>query len=140
MVTEPLLSPGVVVLTDSWPSATSTLVLLATLTSDRLALLMGSTSTTVSVRSLAVTRTWAPATSTVAAMGPGVAKVGMKVSPLVGDLLAGLNRHLGGQARFLNVASAHRYPTRAIPAHQATPAFGAPVSRPRNVSMIGVKG
>src|SRR5215470_18292796 len=127
------------------PPAKSTLVLLATLTCDRLASLMGLTSTTVSVRSLAVTRTWAPATSTVAAMGPGVANVGMKTSPLVGDLLAGLNRHPGGQARFLNVASAHRYPTRAIPAHQATaalasPAFRAPASSPRDVSMIGVKG
>jgi hypothetical protein len=40
---------------------------------------MGSTSTVVSVRSLAVTRTRAPATSTVAAMGPGVANAGMKL-------------------------------------------------------------
>jgi DNA-binding SARP family transcriptional activator len=46
---------------EAWPIQVcppeSTLVLLATLTSDWLALLMGSTSTTVSVRSLAVTRT-----------------------------------------------------------------------------------
>src|SRR6516225_5842842 len=91
MSTEPFLSPGVVVLTDSRPSAKSTLVLSATLTSDRLASLMGSTSTTVSVRSLAVTRTRAPATSTVAAMGPGVANVGMTTPCLcfVRDLLLG---------------------------------------------------
>ena len=57
MATEPLLSPETVVLTDSRPPAKPTLVLLATFTSDRLAVLMGSTSTTVSVRSLAVTRT-----------------------------------------------------------------------------------
>ena len=57
MATEPFLSPETVVLTDSRPPAKSTLVLSATLTSDRLASLMGSTSTTVSVRSLAVTRT-----------------------------------------------------------------------------------
>ena len=57
MTTEPSLSPETVVLTDSWPPAKSTLVLLATLTSFLLALSMGSTRTTVSVRSLAVTRT-----------------------------------------------------------------------------------
>src|SRR6266705_2656792 len=59
------------------------MVLLATLTSDWLAWSMGSTSTTVSVRSLAVTRTWAPATTTVAAMGPGVSNVGMTAFLLV---------------------------------------------------------
>src|SRR5215469_17574240 len=108
---------------------------------------MGSTSTTVSVRSLAVTRTWAPATSTVAAMGPGVANAGMKLLLLSRTYSAGgrLTRRPGGQARFLKVESDHRYPTRAIPAHQATAAivslaFGAPVSSPRNVSMIGVNG
>lgn len=51
----------------------------------------------------------------------------------------------GGHARFLNVASAHRYPTRPIPTDQAiaaiaSPADGVPFSSPRNVSMIGVKG
>ena len=77
MATEPLFSPEVVVLTDSWLPAKSTFVLLATLTSDLFAALMGSIRTTVSVRSLAVTRTRAPATTTVATMGPGVANVGM---------------------------------------------------------------
>src|SRR5690348_16817979 len=41
MATEPLLSPGVVVLTDSRPPAKSILILPATLTSFRLALLIG---------------------------------------------------------------------------------------------------
>ncbi|GAA5182541.1 hypothetical protein GCM10023322_19770 [Rugosimonospora acidiphila] len=40
---------------------------------------MGSTRTTVSVRSLALIRTRAPATDTVARMGSGVANVGMMV-------------------------------------------------------------
>ena len=57
MATEPFLSPETVVLTVSSPPAKLTLVLLATFTSDWLALLMGSTSTAVSVRSLAATRT-----------------------------------------------------------------------------------
>ncbi|MEU0154684.1 hypothetical protein [Micromonospora fulviviridis] len=57
MATDPSLSPDTVVLTDSRPPAKSTLVFSATLTSMRLAASMGSTSTTVSVRSLAVTRT-----------------------------------------------------------------------------------
>jgi hypothetical protein len=50
------------------PKPTS--VLPATLTSFRFAALTGSTRTVASVRSLAVTRTWAPATSTMALMGP----------------------------------------------------------------------
>ena len=57
MTTEPFSPPETVVLTDSWPAAKSTLVLLATLRSFLLAWSMGSTSTMVSVRSLAVTRT-----------------------------------------------------------------------------------
>ena len=109
---------------------------------------MGSTSTTVSVRSLAVTRTWAPATATVAAMGPGVANVGMKSSPLVSYLVCWwavqpTPGRLG--ARLLNVARDHRYPARAIPAQQAraaavSPADGVPASGPRSDSMMGVKG
>src|SRR5215470_15666922 len=109
---------------------------------------MGSTSTTVSGRSLAVTRTRAPATSTVAAMGPGVANAVMKPLLFVSYVGLWVAAHPApgrGQARFLKVESDHRYPTRAIPAHQATaaiasPADGAPFSSPRNVSMIGVKG
>ena len=57
MATEPSLSPATVVLTVSFPALKSTWVLLATCTSDLLAASIGSTSTTVSVRSLATTRT-----------------------------------------------------------------------------------
>jgi hypothetical protein len=47
MATEPRLSPATAVLTVSSPAAKSTLVFSATFTSDLLALLTGSTSTTV---------------------------------------------------------------------------------------------
>src|SRR5579871_5187106 len=114
MATEPFLPPGTVVLTDSWPSAKPTLVFSATLTSDWLVSSIGWTSTVVSVRSLAVTRTWAPATSMVAVMGPGVANAGMASSLslcFAGDLVRwAANLGPVGQARFLKVDSAHRYP------------------------------
>ncbi len=57
MATEPFLSPETVVLTVSWPALKSTLVRLATFTSDVFAGSMGSTSTTVSARSVAASRT-----------------------------------------------------------------------------------
>src|SRR5687768_1069796 len=82
MSTEPSRAPEVVVFTDSRPSTNSTLVRSATRTWDRFAGSTGRTDTTVSVRSPAVTRTRAPATCTVTAMGVGVAKVCMS-GPLV---------------------------------------------------------
>jgi hypothetical protein len=94
-------------LIDRRPSTKSTLVFSATRTSDRLARSTGSTSTTASVRSLAVTRTRAPATCTVAAMGPEVVKVSMMI-PLSGNRSAGERPVEVGQARLVKVERAHR--------------------------------
>ena len=107
MPTEPLLSPETVVLTDSWPPAKSTFVRAATLTSSSRSGSRGSTRTAVSVRSVAVTRTRAPATTTVAAMGSGVSKVGMTALLLSFDGSAG-GGTAAGQARLLNVARDQR--------------------------------
>src|SRR5215470_3126511 len=131
MVTEPLLSPGVVVLTDSRPARP--------------------------VDGFDQHHGVGPVACGDPHLGTGDFHDGRygpwggecrhEISPLVSYVtcLWLLNRCPGGQARFLKVESDHRYPTRAIPAHQATAAivslaFGAPVSSPRNVSMIGVNG
>jgi hypothetical protein len=79
MATDPLFSPGLVVSIVRWPAEKPTLVFSATFTSDLLALLTGSTCTTVSGRSLAVTRTRAPAVVKVAVIGSGVSNAGMAI-------------------------------------------------------------